>query len=173
MKDPYAATPVPAFQVTSESFNDGDTLGPDQRSGIFGAGGKDISPQLSWSGAPAETKSFVVTMLDPDAPDPGGFWHWAVVNIPPEVSNLPVGAGSADGQFLPSGALQLRNDGARLGYLGAAAPKGHGPHRYMVAVHALDVEDLGVSKNSEASILSSALPDHTLARGLITGIFER
>ncbi|MFJ5957460.1 YbhB/YbcL family Raf kinase inhibitor-like protein [Paenarthrobacter sp. NPDC092416] len=171
--DPYASNPVPAFQVTSESFRDGDTLAPDQRSGIFRAGGKDISPQLSWMGAPPDARSFAVTMLDPDAPDPGGFWHWAVVNIPAKVSSLPADAGTADGRFIPAGAFQLKNDGGYVGYLGAAAPRGHGPHRYMVAVHALDVADLGLTVNSAPSILASTLPKHTLARALITGLFER
>jgi hypothetical protein len=171
--DPNASVPVPELQVTSESFSDGETLGPDQRSGILGAGGKDISPQLSWSGAPEGTRSFAVTMWDPDAPGPGGYWHWAVLNIPPEVSSLPAGSSGQDGHALPGGAFQLKNDGGRTGYLGAAPPKGHGPHRYIVAVHALDVEDLGLSKNSEAGMLAEALPAHTLARGTITGMFER
>ncbi|MDR6687978.1 Raf kinase inhibitor-like YbhB/YbcL family protein [Arthrobacter sp. 1088] len=161
------------LQVASESFNDGDTLGLDQRSGILGAGGKDISPQLSWSGAPDGTRSFAVTMWDPDAPGPGGYWHWAVLNIPPEVSCLPAGSGGKGGHALPAGAFQLKNDGGRSGYVGAAPPRGHGPHRYVVAVHALDVEDLGIEKDSEARILASVLPAHTLARGTITGMFER
>jgi hypothetical protein len=96
-----------------------------------------------------------------------------VLNIPPEVSSLPAGSGGQDGHALPGGAFQLKNDGGRTGYLGAAPPKGHGPHRYIVAVHALDVEDLGLSKNSEAGMLAEALPAHTLARGTITGMFER
>lgn len=171
--DPSALTPAPELQVASESFNDGDTLGPDQRSGILGAGGKDMSPQLSWSGAPEGTRSFAVTMWDPDAPDPGGYWHWAVLNIPPEVSSVPAGSGGQDGHALPAGAFQLKNDGGRSGYVGAAPPRGHGPHRYIVAVHALNVEDLGIEKDSEARILASALPAHTLARGTITGMFER
>lgn len=171
--DPSAVTPAPELQLASESFNDGDTLGPDQRSGILGAGGKDMSPQLSWSGAPEGTRSFAVTMWDPDAPDPGGYWHWAVLNIPAEVSSLPAGSGGQDGHALPAGAFQLKNDGGRSGYVGAAPPRGHGPHRYIVAVHALDVEDLGIEKDSEARILASALAEHTLARGTITGMFER
>ena len=102
--DPYAPLPdVPAFDVSSESFDDGSTIPPAQRSGVMGAGGKDESPQLSWSGAPAGTKSYAVTVFDPDAPTASGFWHWAVLNIPADVTSLPAGAGSRDGAALPAG----------------------------------------------------------------------
>ena len=95
---PYDRLPkVPSFTVTSADVEDGQPFPTDQMSGIFGAGGKDISPQLSWRGFPAGTKSFVVTMYDPDAPTASGFWHWAVVDIPPEVTSLPRGAGDEKG----------------------------------------------------------------------------
>jgi hypothetical protein len=81
MNDPFWRLPVvPSFTVTSTDVTDGQTLPPAQMSGIFEVpGGKDVSPQLSWSGAPAETKSYTVTMYDPDAPSGSGFWHWAAV----------------------------------------------------------------------------------------------
>ncbi|UVJ39678.1 YbhB/YbcL family Raf kinase inhibitor-like protein [Arthrobacter sp. CJ23] len=172
--DPYAGLPpVASFAVRSASFKDGETLPRDQRSGLFGAGGKDISPQLSWSGAPQGTRSFAVTLLDPDAPGAGSFWHWAVLNLPADTAELPAGAGSRDGSLLPAGAFQLKNDGGFPGYLGAAAPPGHGPHRYIVAIHALDVEDLGLDARAAHAKLASALVRHTLGRAIITGMFER
>ena len=81
--NPFPSLPdVPSFELTSRSFQDGETLHPAQRSGRLHAGGADDSPQLSWNGAPAGTGSFAVTVFDPDAPGAGGYWHWAVVNIP-------------------------------------------------------------------------------------------
>ena len=127
---PFPELPdVPSFELTSRSFQDGETLHPAQRSGRMHAGGADESPQLSWSGTPAGTGSFAVTVFDPDAPGAGGFWHWAVLNIPADVTALPEGAGAEAGPQLPPGAVQLKNDAGFRGYLGAAPPPGHGRHR--------------------------------------------
>ena len=168
----YADLPrVPSFHLTSESLRDGDALKPAQTSKRFGvAGGKDESPQLSWSGAPDGTNGYVVTVFDPDAPNAGGYWHWAVVNVPAGVHSLPAGAGAS---HLPSGAFQLKNDAGFPGYLGAAPPPGHGPHRYIVAVHAVDVEELGLDAGASTGDLVRKLTSHTLGRAVITGHFER
>ena len=118
---------APSFRVSSESFQDGQTLPPAQRGAATGAGAKDESPQLSWSGAPAGTRGYAVTVFDPDAPGHGGFWHWAVLDLPADVTSLPAGAGSRQGGHLPPGAFQLRNDGGTTGYMGAAPPRGGRP----------------------------------------------
>jgi Raf kinase inhibitor-like YbhB/YbcL family protein len=164
---------APTFHVTSRSFEEGQQIPPAQRSGRLRAGGRDESPQLSWGGAPAGTRSYAVTVFDPDAPGAGGYWHWAVVDLPADVTSLPEGAGAADGPQLPPGALQLKNDAGFRGYVGAAPPPGHGPHRYIMTVHALDVEQSGLDENASPAGLESRLSDHTLARATITGIYER
>ena len=106
--DPFwGLAEAPTFTLTSTDFGAGDTLPTAQLSGIFGAGGEDRSPQLSWTGFPPETKSFALTVYDPEAPTLSGFWHWAVANIPRTVTELPAGA-STDG--MPAGSITLRND---------------------------------------------------------------
>lgn len=164
---------APSFRVNSESFQDGQILPPAQRGASTGAGAKDESPQLSWSGAPAGTLGYAVTMFDPDAPGRGGFWHWAVLDLPADVTSLPAGAGSRHSGYLPPGAFQLKNDGGATGYLGAAPPKGHGPHRYIVTVHALDVAHTGLDAGAHPAKLEAKLAPHTLAKASLTGIYER
>ncbi|HZS77832.1 MAG TPA: YbhB/YbcL family Raf kinase inhibitor-like protein [Ktedonobacteraceae bacterium] len=172
--NPYEDLPkVPSFEVTSSDVQDGEKMPQPQVSGVFGAGGQDISPQLSWRGFPAETKSFVVTIYDPEAPTASGFWHWAVVDIPASVTELPSGAGDEQGSGLPQGAFQLRNDAGQFGYVGAAPPPGHGKHHYYIVVHAVDVESLGLSKDATPAFLGFNLFSHTLGRAMIVTWYER
>ena len=172
-RDPYADLPqVPWFSLSSDDIKDGEQLPSAQRSGIFGAGGEDVSPALSWSGFPEGTKSFAVTVYDPDAPTASGFWHWAVVDLPSSVTSLPAGAGDQAGQGLPSGAFHLRNDGGLAGYIGAAPPPGHGPHQYHFVVHAVDVPSLGIGPDSTPAFLGFNLFTHTLGRARIVSWYE-
>ena len=94
-REPYAGLPeLPEFTLTSTDVQDGGTAPEWMRSALFGVtGGQDRSPQLSWSGFPEGTKSFVLTCFDPDAPTPSGFWHWTVSNIPAEVTSIDTGGG--------------------------------------------------------------------------------
>src|SRR5215211_6463867 len=163
---------VASFEVMSEDVKDGEKLPSAQVSGIFGAGGQDVSPQLAWSGFPEGTQSFAVTVYDPDAPTASGFWHWAVANIPASVTELPSGAGDKDDPQLPEGAVQLRNDGGFAGYVGAAPPSGHGTHRYFVVVHAVDTETLDVTADTTPAVLGFNLFFHTLARAILVATYE-
>lgn len=170
---PYDFLPsVASFTLTSADVTDGKGLARPQVSGIFGAGGEDVSPQLAWSGFPAGTRSFAVTVFDPDAPTASGFWHWAVCNIPASVTSLEAGAGNPEARKLPEGAVTLRNDGGGLRYIGAAPPPGHGPHRYFVCVHAVDVEKLDVDASSSPALLGFNLFGHTLARAFLVPTYE-
>ena len=173
--NPYDFLPeVPSFTVTSTDVQDGQTLPPAQRSGLSGVeGGEDRSPQLSWSGFPKETRSFVVTMYDPDAPTASGFWHWAVLNIPASVTSLEADAGDPAKKLLPEGAITLRNDGGSHRFMGAAPPPGYGAHRYMICVHAVDVEKLELGAETPPASLGFNLFSHTLARAFLVPTFGR
>ncbi|MGY1826064.1 MULTISPECIES: YbhB/YbcL family Raf kinase inhibitor-like protein [unclassified Blastococcus] len=172
--NPYDFLPqVPGFTVTSSDLSDGQAMAMPHVSGVMGAGGEDRSPQLSWSGFPEGTRSFAVTVYDPDAPTASGFWHWAVANIPASVTELPSGAGDKDAPQLPEGAVQLRNDGGFAGYVGAAPPPGHGPHRYFVVVHAVDTDRLEVDASTTPAVLGFNLFSHTLARATLVATYEQ
>ena len=162
--------PVPGFKVTSANFEDGGPLAPSQYATGAVPGGRDASPQLAWSGWPEATRSFAVTMVDPDAPIPGVFWHWAAVNIPVQETSLTENASRSG---MPEGTLQLLNELSEPGYTGAAPPVGDPKHRYFVMIHAVDVPVLDVAQDARPGVLSMALRSHTLARGLITGTGER
>ena len=169
-RNPYEDLPdVASFEVTSTDVADGGTLQTPQVSGVMGAGGEDASPQLSWSGAPEGTQSYAVTVYDPDAPTASGFWHWAVFNIPADVTELAANASKAG---LPDGAVQLNNDARFPGYVGAAPPAGHGPHHYYVVVHAVDVESLDIPEEATPAYLGFNLFSHTLGRATIVGTYE-
>lgn len=173
-RNPYEDLPALAsFRLTSTDVTDGQPLALAQVSGMMGAGGSDTSPQLSWSGFPEDTKSFAVTVYDPDAPTAAGFWHWAVADIPVTTTSLPSGAGDAEGSGLPAGAVQLRNDASLTGYIGAAPPAGHGVHHYYIAVHALDVASLDLSEGATPAYLGFNLFTHGLARAVIVGTHEQ
>ena len=170
--NPYEFLPrLPGFKLTSASITDGQPLAMAQVSGILGAGGEDVSPQLSWSGFPEETRGFAVTVYDPDAPTASGFWHWAVANLPATVTDLPNGVG--DGSELPGAALTLANDAGLRRYIGAAPPPGHGVHRYFVAVHAVDVERLDIPETATPAYLGFNLFMHGIARALIHGTYQQ
>jgi hypothetical protein len=172
--DPYDFLPrVPAFTVTSTDLTDGEGMPTPQVSGMMGAGGEDVSPHLAWSGFPEGTRGFAVTVYDPDAPTASGFWHWVVTGIPGSVTELPRGAGDQEGSGLPGGARQLRNDGGFPGYVGAAPPPGHGPHRYFVVVHALDVPDMDVPADATPAFHGFNLFSHTVARATLVVTYQQ
>lgn len=166
--DPYALLPhVPSFTLVSDDVTEGAEM-----SAAHTETG-DVSPHLHWEGAPAGTRSFVVSCFDPDAPTPAGYWHWTVVDLPAGTTTLPSGAGHPEGAALPSPAFQTRNDGGTTGYAGAAPPAGDHPHRYVFAVHALDVEHLGLTPAATPTAVAFNALFHTLGRAVLTPTFRR
>jgi Raf kinase inhibitor-like YbhB/YbcL family protein len=127
-----------------------------------GCTGGNVSPALAWSGAPAGTKSFAVTIFDPDAPTGHGWWHWVVYDIPATVHALPEDAGAASGRHLPQGARQTANDFGGPGYGGPCPPPGP-PHRYVFTLYALDAAAVGAAAGSGAGEMAAALKPHALA----------
>ena len=169
---PYDVLPaVPSFTLTSTDVADGRPLAKAQVSGIFGAGGDDVSPQLSWSGAPEDTKSYTVTCFDPDAPTPSGFWHWVLVDLPADVTSLEAGAGT-EGATLPGNAFMCRNDGGTKAFMGAAPPPGDQVHRYFFVVHAVREESLGVDSEASPAVVSFNLAFKTAGRAIIHGTYQ-
>lgn len=149
------------FTLTSTDLADGGTL-PDAQVQAKG----NTSPHLAWSGAPEGTKSFAITCFDPDAPTGSGFWHWTVANIPAEVSEIPAGGP------VPGGAVEGRTDFGEPGFGGAAPPPGHGPHRYVFTVFAVDVDRLPVTPEDSGAKYGFNLHFHTLATASITATYE-
>lgn len=172
MTSPYDRLPaVPPLTLVSTDVADGSPLAAAHHAAMSGvAQAADRSPQLSWTGFPAATRSFVITMYDADAPTPSGLWHWAVADIPAEVTRLGTDAGAAGDAALPEGAFHVANDMRLAGYLGAAPPPGTGRHRYFIAVNAIDIPSvtaLGVTPETTPAVLSFLILEHTLARGVL------
>ena len=172
--NPYDHLPeVPTFTLTSTDVADAVPVPAPFTSKAFGMpGGEDLSPQLSWSGFPEQTRSFAVTCYDPDAPTVAGFWHWAVADVPGTVTSLPTGAGTPGSAELPAPAVTLANSAGFPGYVGCGPPAGHGPHRYFFVVHAVDVESLGLDASASPHVLGFNLFFHTLARAYLVPTFE-
>ena len=166
--DPLWRLPAVApLEVRSPDFDDGAELPTWARARA--AGGEELSPELRWTGAPAGTRSFVVRVFDPDAPTMSGFWHWAVYDLPATVDHLPRGAGTPISGLLPAGAVTVANEYRSEDYAGAAPPAGHGAHRYVFTVSALDVARLEVPGGATPAVLGFLLRTHELARGSTTG----
>jgi len=162
--------PVGTLTVSSTTFGEGATLPRSMLFDGFGVGGGNTSPQLSWSAGPPGTKSYVVTLYDPDAPTTVGFWHWLLSDIDPSLLSLEEGAGTPGKQ--PAGSVQGYTDFGTIGYGGMAPPPGDKPHRYQFNVYAVD-KKLGLGENATGAFLMFNLGGAMLARGRLTGLYGR
>jgi Raf kinase inhibitor-like YbhB/YbcL family protein len=139
----------------------------------FGCTGKNKSPQLSWKNAPEGTKSFAITMYDPNAPTGSGWWHWVVFDIPSSVNELVSGTGNLTLNLTPKGAIQSLTDYGVSGYGGPCPPKGHGLHQYIITVHALKTDKLGLNKSTNPAVVGYYLWNNTLAKASIVTYYQR
>ncbi|HEY1728994.1 MAG TPA: YbhB/YbcL family Raf kinase inhibitor-like protein [Candidatus Baltobacteraceae bacterium] len=154
------------LNITSSSFGNNQTIPKKYGFNGWDVGGENISPNLKWSGAPSGTKSFVVTIWDPDAPTTVGYWHWLVFNIPANVTELEEGK-------VPAGAVQGYTDYGMSAYGGPAPPPGDSPHHYRHRVFALDVDKLPLEKGTTGATLMFMMRGHILAEGELVGLFSR
>ena len=161
------------FTLSSPTIKPGSTLTEAQVFKGFGCEGKNVSPALKWSGAPKETRSFAVSVYDPDAPTGSGWWHWVVYNIPANATGLDEGAGTADGKGLPAGSQQGHTDFGAPGFGGACPPKGDKPHRYIFTVHALKTEKIEVPPDATAALVGYMVNANSLGKASFTAKYGR
>ena len=161
------------FAVTSPSMSDGTTIGDKHLFAGFGCSGGNKSPALAWTGAPADARSFAVTVYDPDAPTGSGWWHWVVFNIPAGTTELKEGAGDTKGELLPAGSVQSMTDFGQPGFGGPCPPAGDKPHRYIFTVHALKLEKLPLEPGASGAMVGFFLGQNTIAKASITGLYGR
>ncbi len=168
----FSASAAQAFSLTSPTFIGGQKLGNEHVFNGFGCSGGNHSPEVAWRDPPSGTKSFALTLYDPDAPTGSGWWHWVVVNIPASVSGLPADAGSDSGA-LPAGAIQTRTDFGKPGFGGACPPAGSKPHHYILTLYALDVDKLPIDSGASAALAGFYINAHSLGKASITATYNR
>lgn len=161
------------FTLTSPGIKPGSTLNADHVFNGFGCSGKNISPELHWHNAPAGTKSFAVTVYDPDAPTGSGWWHWLAYNIPASTTTLEAGAGTTEGKKLPAGTIQGRTDFGATGFGGACPPVGDKPHRYIFTVYALKIEKIDLPLDVTAANIGFMINANRLGQASFTATYSR
>lgn len=160
------------FSLVSTDITHGKFMSSAQEFQGFGCSGGNLSPQLSWSGAPEGTEAFALFAYDPDAPTGSGWWHWQMINIPKNVSALAAGAGEPGKNMAPQGSTQISNDYGAEGFGGACPPKGHGIHRYQFTVHALS-KKLELPPNASGALTGYMVKAHSLASSTIEALYRR
>ncbi len=139
----------------------------------FGCSGQNKSPALRWSGAPKDTKSFALTMYDPDAPTGSGWWHWSVIDIPATVTELKPDAGAVGGASLPPGAKPVRTDFGAAGWGGACPPEGDKPHRYIFTIYALKTDKLDIPADATAALAGFMINANQIGKASFTAKYGR
>jgi len=161
------------FKLSSPDIKPGKMIPQRFEFNGFGCSGENKSPALKWSGAPKGTKSFAVTVYDPDAPTGSGWWHWFVVNIPANVMQLPPDAGAAGGANLPKGAIQVKSDYGTQAWGGVCPPPGDKPHRYIFTVYALKTDKLDIPPDATAALAGFMVHGNELGKASFTAKYGR
>ena len=161
------------FKLTSPTIKPDSRLTMEQVYNGFGCTGQNQSPELKWTPGPKETKSYAVTVYDPDAPSGSGWWHWVVYNIPAKVTELPAGAGDDGGKLLPRGAIQGRTDFGTHAFGGACPPAGDKDHRYVFTVFALNTGKIDVPVDASAALIGFTINADTIAKASFTAKYGR
>lgn len=162
-----------SFELSSPNIKPDSMLSDTYVFNGFGCSGKNLSPALQWKNPPAGTKSYAITVYDPDAPTGSGWWHWVAYNIPASATQLPEGAGTADGKTLPAGTLQGHTDFGTVAFGGACPPVGDKPHRYIFTVHALKTEKLDVPADATAALIGFMINANRLGQATFTAKYGR
>ena len=161
------------FKLESPDIKPNATIDKKFEFNGFGCSGENKSPALKWSGAPKDTKSFAVTVYDPDAPTGSGWWHWSVINIPANVTELKPDAGNASGANLPQGAKHVRIDYGVAGWGGVCPPEGDKPHRYIFTVHALKIDKLDIPADATAALAGFMINANSIGKATFTAKYGR
>jgi len=168
-----SAVHAAGFKLQSPDVKANATMDKRFESNVFGCTGENKSPTLQWSGAPKDTKSYAVTVYDPDAPTGSGWWHWSVINIPATVTELKPDAGNASNANLPQGARQVRIDYGVAAWGGACPPEGDKPHRYVFTVHALKTDKLDIPADATAALAGFMINANSLDKASFTAKYGR
>ncbi|MBV7300325.1 YbhB/YbcL family Raf kinase inhibitor-like protein [Enterovibrio paralichthyis] len=156
------AAQVSAMNLESPQVVEGESFNKGQIFNSWGCEGDNVSPELKWDDVPEGTKSFAVTMYDPDAPTGSGWWHWVMIDIPADVRHLSLNAGEKGGEKMPKGAQMQRNDFGYIGFGGACPPPDAPKHNYEITVYALDVESLGVPADGAPALAGYYILQHRI-----------
>jgi hypothetical protein len=161
------------FTLTSPTIKPGSFLTAEQVYNGFGCTGQNLSPALKWRSVPKGTKSFAITVYDPDAPTGSGWWHWIVYNIPANVTGIPAKAGDPAGKMLPPGAVQGPSDYGIHAFGGACPPKGDKPHRYVFTIYALKISKINVPSDASAALIGFMIHANTIGKASFTARYGR
>ena len=167
------AAPRPEFKLFSTNIEQGATINNKHVFNGFGCAGKNLSPQLSWAGAPLGTKGYALTVYDPDAPTGSGWWHWVLINIPANYTSLPINFGEKNQFKLEDNITQVKNDFGNFNFGGPCPPKGDKPHRYIFTIHALRIDNLELQDSATAAMAGYMINQSTIGKASFTAFFAR